>query len=139
MIQTNLAKAATAPDIRDAVVTGVVDGDTIDVDIEFDFPKWVKELSSLVLKPRVRFTGIDAPPYEKDNPQSPGKPAFDFLVSKIPPGTKVKMAIKTYRDKYARIYAEVWVDGEDKSVNQQLVEAGHAIIYKDLEAPNEVA
>lgn len=100
----------------------VVDGDTIQADVQL--PAWTK----LVMREYARFTGIDAPP--AGTPE--GDKATAWLKEKI--GDKpVMLIIKNSRDLHGRLYAEVWLEGEDKSLNQQLVEAGVAVVYKDLE------
>ena len=41
-----------------------------------------------------------------------------------------KFIIQSYgKGKYGRILAEIFIDGEDKSLNQLLIENGHAYIY----------
>ncbi len=124
-----ILKAASASlSICPASNVRVVDGDTIYADVVA--PKWMRETRGEY----VRFTGVDAQP--AGTPE--GDRATAWLKDKLA-NKNVTLVIKPSRDLHGRLYAEVWLDGEDKSVNQQLVEAGHAVVYKDLEAANEIA
>jgi len=124
-----ILKAASASlSICPATNVRVVDGDTIVADVKL--PAWTKT----TMREYVRLTGIDAPPAGTPD----GDKAAAWLREKI--GDKsVSLVIKNSRDQHGRLLAEVWLDGEQKSVNQQLVEAGHAVIYKDLEVEDAVA
>mgnify|MGYP000918136019 CR=1 FL=1 len=123
-----LKAASAALSICPAANVRVVDGDTIVADV--GLPAWTK----VSMREYVRFTGVDAQPAGTQA----GNDAAAWLVAKL--GAKpVTLVIKNSRDPHGRLLAEVWLDGEQKSVNTQLVEAGHAVIYKDLEAANEIA
>lgn len=128
MLNGILKAASAALSICPAANVRVVDGDTIVADV--GLPAWTK----VSMREYVRFTGVDAPPAGTSN----GDKATAWLKEKL--GDKpVTLVVKNSRDQHGRVLAEVWLDGEDKSVNTQLVEAGMAVIYKDLEAPHEVA
>jgi len=122
-----ILKAASASlSICPATNVRVVDGDTIVADVKL--PAWTKT----TMREYVRLTGIDAPPIARPE----GEAAAAWLREKI--GDKsVSLVIKNSRDQHGRLLAEVRLDGESKSVNDQLVEAGHAVIYKDFEVENE--
>ncbi|HQW34722.1 MAG TPA: thermonuclease family protein [Thermoflexales bacterium] len=117
-----LKAASAALSIHTAKNVRVVDGDTIYADI--DAPKWMRETRGEY----VRFTGIDAP--AAGTPE--GDKATAWLKDKIG-DNQVTLIIKNSRDLHGRLYAEAWLEGEGKSLNQQLVEAGAAVVYKDLE------
>ena len=93
-------------------VDRVIDGDTI----------------SLVDKSgqsyKIRFFGIDAP--ESNTHQPFGEEAKDFLTQKIE-GKKVKIIVKTKKDKYGRVVGVVKFDGQD--INKIMVEQGLAWAY----------
>lgn len=115
-----------------AVVVHIVDGDTVDVDIDLGFNTWLH-------KRRIRLKGIDAPESRtKDLTEKVyGLMAKDFVISKIPVGTEV--IVETYledKDKFGRVSGKIYLyDGldaaytEDLSINQQLVENHLAVEY----------
>lgn len=108
-----------------ATIVGVVDGDTIDVLIDFGF--------RLRQDHRVRLAGIDAP--EVNARGSEGEVARDWLRSRLPIGAAVELVTDKPADKYGRYLATVWrVDPassrpELDSVNTQLLAAGLARPY----------
>ena len=116
-----------------AVVVHIVDGDTVDVDIDLGFSTWL-------LKRRIRLKGIDAPESRtKDLTEKIyGLLAKDFVISKMPVGTEV--VVETYlddKDKFGRVSGRIYLyDGldaaytEDLSINQQLVENYLAVEYE---------
>lgn len=107
-----------------ATVLGVVDGDTIDVTIDYGF--------RLRQDHRVRLAGIDAPEVNAAGPE--GERARDWLRARLPVGAPVELVTFKPKDKYGRFLATVWrVDSEGRteldSVNAQLVAAGLARPY----------
>lgn len=97
-----------------AKVTRVVDGDTIDVEIDLGFDIWHKV--------RLRLAHIDA--YELSTDM--GKKARDYVKEALE-GQMVE--ITTYKpDKYGRYLVEVFVKGN--SVNKNLVDIGFAKPYE---------
>jgi micrococcal nuclease len=117
-------------------VTGVVDGDTIDVDIDLGF--------SISFSSRVRLAGIDTPESRTLDKMEKalGLEAKAFLKNSIASAKSV--VIKTEKmdssEKYGRILGWVYLDGSDKSINEKMIEVGHAWGYmgetkvKDFEA-----
>lgn len=118
-----LAVAACAPaEQRDsgtagevAVVTHVVDGDTIRVDLDGE-------------EVPVRLLNLDAP--EKDGPYTEaeclGEEATAFLADLVPPGTEVKLVEDVEpTDRYGRHLAGVYLD--DVLVNAEVARAGLAV------------
>ncbi len=101
----------------------VVDGDTVDVDIDLGFGVWMQ-------KQRIRMYGIDTPESRTsdDVEKVYGLAAKDFLVKWTNAGD---LTLKTFKDgkgKYGRILGELWFGGEH-NINQLLVDNHHAVRY----------
>jgi micrococcal nuclease len=117
-------------------VTNVVDGDTIDVDIDLGF--------DISFSSRVRLAGIDTPESRtKDLAEKKlGLEAKEYVKSKIKDAKDV--VIKTEKmdssEKYGRILGWLFLDGSKVSVNEQMIADGYAWGYlgdtkvKDFEA-----
>ena len=110
--------------IYGAKLLRVVDGDTADVMIDLGFDTWVKA--------RLRFKGVDT--WEKRTRDKAEK-AKGLLASAF---TKEHLerndgsfTIQSYgKGKYGRVLAEIFIEGEEKSLNQLLIENGHAYVYE---------
>lgn len=106
-------------------VTNVVDGDTIDVDIDLGF--------SVSFSQRLRLAGIDTPESRTTDKMEKalGLEAKEYLKSKVKDAKDV--VVKTEKpdssEKYGRILGWVYVDGSNKSVNEQMIEDGYAWGY----------
>lgn len=106
-------------------ITGVVDGDTIDVDIDLGF--------NVSFSQRVRLAGIDTPESRtKDKfEKSLGIESKEYLKSKLKDATLV--VIKTEKpdssEKYGRILGWLYVDGDTVSINDHMIEDGYAWGY----------
>jgi micrococcal nuclease len=106
-------------------VTKVVDGDTIDVDIDLGF--------NISYSQRVRLAGIDTP---ESRTKDLREKALGLEVK-----NKVKSAIESAKtviiktelpdstEKYGRILGWVYLDGAAKSLNEQLIDEGYAWGY----------
>jgi micrococcal nuclease len=117
-------------------VTNVVDGDTIDVEIDLGF--------SVSYAQRLRLAGIDTPESRTTDKaeKALGLEAKEYLKSKIKDAKNI--VVKTEKpdssEKYGRILGWIYVDGSNKSINEQMIEGGHAWGYmgetkiKDFEA-----
>ena len=117
-------------------VTNVVDGDTIDVDIDLGF--------DISFSSRVRLAGIDTPESRTTNKAEKvlGLEAKEYVKSKIKDAKEV--VIKTEKmdssEKYGRILGWVFLDGSKVSINEQMIADGYAWGYlgdtkvKDFEA-----
>ena len=117
-------------------VTNVVDGDTIDVDIDLGF--------DISFSSRVRLAGIDTPESRTTNKAEKvlGLEAKEYVKSKIKDAKEV--IIKTEKmdssEKYGRILGWVFLDGSKISINEQMIADGYAWGYlgdtkvKDFEA-----
>jgi micrococcal nuclease len=106
-------------------VQRVVDGGTIDVTVDLGF--------KVVLNERFRLANIDAPETYGPMASEAGRAAACYLANLLPAGTPIKLKSQK-TGKFNRWIAEVWVlnpDGEvsQKSVNQMMVEDGHATTH----------
>jgi micrococcal nuclease len=106
-------------------VTNVVDGDTIDVEIDLGF--------DVSFSSRVRLAGIDTPESRTTDKaeKALGLEAKEYLKSKIKDAKLV--VIKTEKpdssEKYGRILGWLYVDGNTISINDQMIEDGYAWGY----------
>ena len=106
-------------------ITGVVDGDTIDVDIDLGF--------SVSFSQRVRLAGIDTPESRTSDKfeKSLGLEAKEYLKSKLKDAKDIM--IKTEKpdssEKYGRILGWLYIDGNTISINDQMIEEGYAWGY----------
>jgi micrococcal nuclease len=117
-------------------VTKVLDGDTIDVDLDLGF--------SISYSGRVRLSGIDTPESRTRDlaEKKLGLEAKEYMKSLLDNAKLV--VIKTEKpdssEKYGRILGQVFIDGLNISVNQMLIDNGYAWEYdgaeknKDLDA-----
>ena len=106
-------------------VTKVVDGDTIDVDIDLGF--------NISYAQRVRLAGIDTPESRtKDlREKALGLEVKDKIKKAIDSAKTVviKTELPDSTEKYGRILGWVYLDGAAKSLNEQLIEDGYAWSY----------
>lgn len=78
---------------------------------------------------KVRFLAIDTPEITGDTPEPYGEEASDYTCSVLKQATKIVLELdpnSDIRDKYDRLLAWIWVDGE--LLNQQLIKRGYAEI-----------
>ena len=103
----------------------VVDGDTIDVDIDLGF--------SVSFFSRVRLAGIDTPESRTTDAKEKalGLEVKEKIKKELAAAKDV--VIKTEKpdssEKYGRILGWVFLDGSDVSLNQQLINEGYAWTY----------
>jgi len=100
----------------------VVDGDTIDVDIDLGFGVWLRDQ-------RVRLYGIDTPESRTRDLEEKkyGLAAKDFLIKWTGAG---ELTIKTHKDergKFGRILGEIWTF--KTNINDKMVYEHHAVPY----------
>ena len=103
----------------------VVDGDTCDALIDLGFDTWVKK--------RIRFKGVDT--WEcrtRDlDEKKKGLAAKAFTKDLLENSDDGKFTIISHGvGKYGRVLGELFVKGHEKSVNQLLLENGHAYEYE---------
>lgn len=106
-------------------VSNIVDGDTIDVEIDLGF--------SVSYSQRLRLAGIDTPESRTTDKAEKvlGLEAKEYLKNKVKDAKNV--IVKTEKpdssEKYGRILGWVYVDGSTKSINEQMIEDGYAWGY----------
>jgi len=108
-------------------VVKIIDGDTVDVDIDLGFGVWLK-------KERIRLYGIDTPESRTRDLEEKkyGFAAKEFLTKMLDDDGGI--ILKTQKDaegKFGRILGELWRTTEygDQSINQYLVDNHHAVRY----------
>ena len=103
----------------------VVDGDTADAMIDLGFNVWVKN--------RIRFMGVDAWESRTRNleEKKKGLAAKAYVKDLLENSDDGKFSIISHGvGKYGRVLGELFVKGHEKSVNQLLLENGHAYEYE---------
>jgi micrococcal nuclease len=99
-----------------ATLERIVDGDTIDVLLDLGFKIHTRQ--------RLRLLGIDTP--------ERGQPGYLEATHELaellnPTGRPQPLIVHTIkRDGFGRWLATVWVEGSDTSINDQMIERGHA-------------
>lgn len=103
--------------VRNAVVTKIVDGDTVDLLVDLGF--------SIAHEIRVRLAGINTP----ERGQGGWQEATDYLTQLTPAGAAV--VVKTYKskDKYGRFVADIYKPGDLTTVNDRMLLAQVAKPY----------
>ena len=104
-------------------VTKVVDGDTVDVDIDLGFAVVLK-------KQRVRLYEIDTPESRTRDLEEKkfGLASKEYLKNKLENATNIYLTYHV-KGKFGRILGELFIDDIEKSVNMQLVDNHHAVYY----------
>ena len=103
----------------------VVDGDTADAMIDLGFDVWVKS--------RIRFYGVDAWESRTRNKEEKvkGLAAKAYVKDLLENSDEGKFSIISHgTGKYGRVLGELFVKGETKSLNDLLIENGHAYEYE---------
>lgn len=106
-------------------ITKIVDGDTIDVDIDLGF--------SISYSQRLRLAGIDTPESRTSDKfeKTLGVESKDYLKTKLKDAKDI--VVKTEKpdssEKYGRILGWIYIDGNTKSINEQMIEDGYAWSY----------
>ena len=100
----------------------VVDGDTIDVDIDLGFGVWMRNQ-------RIRMHGIDTPESRTRDLEEKkyGLAAKDFLIKWTNAGGLTLKTHKDDRGKFGRILGEIWCF--DTNVNEKMIEEHLAVRY----------
>lgn len=115
--------------VYNAVVVKVVDGDTIDCNIDLGFHTWVCK--------RVRLLGIDTPELNSTDQaqREAAKEAKEELIENLE-GREIILETKLDRsDKYGRVLGAIYFELEDagdfeKSYNSILIDQGFAVKYE---------
>ena len=111
--------------IYSAKVQRVVDGDTCDALIDLGFDTWVKK--------RIRFYGVDTWESRTRNKEEKkkGLAAKAYVKDLLENSDDGKFSIISHgKGKYGRVLGELFVKGQTKSVNDLLLENGHAYEYE---------
>lgn len=112
-------------------VTRVVDGDTVDVDIDLGFGMTYK-------KQRVRMVGIDTPESRTRDLEEKfyGKASKKFLKDLLEHYSDDIQLVSHDKGKFGRILGELFIGNNKLSVNKQMINHYHAVEYngenKDL-------
>ena len=106
-------------------VTKVVDGDTIDADIDLGF--------DISLSKRIRLAGIDTPESRTTNAKEKamGLESKEWL-KKALEGAKdilIKTELPDSTEKYGRIIGHLFINGQETSLNNQMITSGYALAY----------
>ena len=107
-----------------ATIRRVVDGDTVDVTLDLGF--------NILYNSRIRLLGIDTPESRTRDleEKARGLAAKDRVKELCPVGSSVILkTTKDGRGKFGRILGEIFVSGIVQSINQLLIEEGHAVEY----------
>ena len=101
----------------------VVDGDTADAMIDLGFDVWISQ--------RLRFKGVDT--WEKRTrdlqEKEKGILASEYT-EKMLSKNNGEFTIQSYgKGKFGRVLAEIFIEGEETSLNKLLIENGHAVSY----------
>ena len=104
----------------------VIDGDTIDIDIDLGFGVWLRNQ-------RIRMYGIDTPESRTRDLEEKkyGLAAKAFLTEMLDDS---QLTLKTHKDergKFGRILGEIWrtTNFADQSINDYMIEKHHAVAY----------
>ena len=109
----------------------IVDGDTVDIDIDLGFGVWVH-------KERVRFHGIDTPESRTRDLEEKkfGLLSKEYVKSLLPIGSMQKLVCKTYdsKGKFGRILGDFEIYDNKKdcvtSLVQNMIESGYGVSYE---------
>ena len=110
---------------RIRTISKVVDGDTIDADIDLGF--------DISLSKRIRLAGIDTPESRTTNvkEKAMGLESKEWL-KKTLEGAKdilIKTELPDSTEKYGRIIGHLFINGQETSLNNQMITEGYALAY----------
>ena len=110
---------------RIRTISKVVDGDTIDADIDLGF--------DISLSKRIRLAGIDTPESRTTNikEKAMGLESKEWL-KKTLEGAKdilIKTELPDSTEKYGRIIGHLFINGQETSLNNQMIDEGYAWEY----------
>jgi len=118
----------------------VVDGDTIDASIDLGF--------DISLEKRIRLAGVDTPESRTKDAEEKklGLDAKDWLKHRLQFAKDIiiRTELPDSTEKYGRIIGHLFINGEDASLNNQMISEGYALAYdggtkdKDWEPLREI-
>ena len=104
----------------------VVDGDTIDADIDLGF--------DISLTKRIRLAGVDTPESRTAdaNEKKYGLESKEWLKKRCENAKDIliKTELPDSTEKYGRIIGHLFINGEETSLNNQMITEGYAWPYK---------
>ena len=107
-------------------VLKVVDGDTIDADIDLGF--------DISLTKRVRLAGIDTPESRTTDKREKtlGLESKDWLKNRLEfaKNIVIRTQLPDSTEKYGRILGKLYINNEETSLNEQMVDEGYAWEYQ---------
>ena len=110
-----------------ATLDRVVDGDTVDLNIDLGFDVWLHEM-------RVRLHHVDTPEKRTRDPLIKlfGYLSADYVLDKLINAKKivVRTTLDGPKDKYGRVLGVIWIDDDATSLNDQLIEHHYAVNYE---------
>jgi len=104
-------------------VKRIIDGDTIDAYIDLGFDVWITK--------RIRFMGIDTPESRTRDltEKRYGKGATHRLTEMLEQADN-KFIVKSHgTGKFGRVLGELFIVGDLVSINDRLINEGHAVAY----------
>jgi micrococcal nuclease len=106
-------------------VIKVVDGDTIDASIDLGF--------DISLEKRIRLAGVDTPESRTTDlkEKAMGLESKEWLKKKLE-GAKdiiIKTELPDSTEKYGRIIGHLFINGQEISLNNQMINDGYALAY----------
>ena len=106
-------------------VNKVVDGDTIDASIDLGF--------DISLEKRIRLAGVDTPESRTTDlkEKAMGLESKEWLKKKLE-GSKdiiIKTELPDSTEKYGRIIGHLFINGQEISLNNQMINEGYALAY----------
>jgi micrococcal nuclease len=107
-------------------ITKVVDGDTIDANIDLGF--------DISFTKRIRLAGIDAPESRTTNlkEKALGLESKEWLKKTLEDAKDI--LIKTEKpdstEKYGRIIGHLFINDQETSLNNQMIDEGYALAYE---------
>tara|TARA_Y100001963_G_scaffold127072_1_gene180146 strand:+ start:5781 stop:6191 length:411 start_codon:yes stop_codon:yes gene_type:complete len=112
-------------------VTRVVDGDTVDVDIDLGFGMIYK-------KQRVRMKGIDTPESRtRDLVEKKFGLASKAFLKELLEDKEIEL-VSHDKGKFGRILGEIFVGDSTYSINQLMIDNHHAVLY-DGQSKEDIA
>ena len=106
-------------------ITKVVDGDTIDADIDLGF--------DISLSKRIRLAAVDTPESRTSdaNEKKYGLESKEWLKHKVESAENIliKTELPDSTEKYGRIIGHLFVNDQESSLNDQMITEGYAWLY----------
>ena len=118
-------------------VTKIIDGDTLDVDIDLGF-------SVKLTKQRIRMMGIDTPESRTRNLEEKkrGLISKQYLLDKCHIGSTIRL-VSHDKGKFGRILGSIYTEASAQSINKIMCDEGFAVEYyggnkDDLEEQHQI-